>query len=85
MHSGFGNTLKTLIPFIDMHLQECPESAKSRLIITGHSMGGALAMLCAAHYAHLQPILVTFGMPSIGNDDFKDHVEKNVFPCGGLR
>lgn len=48
-------------------------------------MGGALAQYCAAYYAHVSPVLVSFGMPSIGNSEFVSFVEANVLPTGGIR
>ena len=37
------------------------------MLLTGHSMGGALAQIAAAYYADLEPTLVTFATPSIGD------------------
>ena len=62
--------------------------ARPRLLITGHSMGGALAMLAALELrnaqrrgampkAHMGPVhLYTFGCPSIGDARFAAHFER---------
>ena len=60
--------------------------AKPRVLITGHSMGGALAMLCALELRQVfgredcGPMhLYTFGAPSIGDSLFVQHMERH-FP-----
>jgi pimeloyl-ACP methyl ester carboxylesterase len=50
-------------------------SRKQHLTFCGHSLGGALAMFCAAYYAHMthRRHAITchaFGAPKVGNDDF---------------
>ena len=58
------------------------------LYIVGHSLGGAVATLCAYDIAcltpHFNPVLVTFGSPPVGNIDFaidfnKMMVERNEY------
>lgn len=47
-----------------------------RIIMTGHSLGGARALLCAAHLDMLcLPVtdVVTFGAPRVGNAAFRDY------------
>ena len=54
------------------------------ILITGHSMGGALASLTAFELIYLQNIkpekiyLMTFGSPRVGNDAFKKYM--NIIP-----
>ena len=44
------------------------------LYVIGHSLGGAVATLCAydlaCRFPHYDPVLVTFGSPPVGNIDF---------------
>lgn len=47
-----------------------------RIIVTGHSLGGARAILCAAHLYELGlPVtdVITFGCPRVGNGAFRDY------------
>ncbi|KAJ1733632.1 hypothetical protein LPJ61_001466 [Coemansia biformis] len=52
-----------------------------RIVFTGHSLGGAEAVLCAVDTLHRHSELVhrthiyTYGMPRIGNSDWADSVE----------
>lgn len=47
----------------------------SRIVITGHSLGGARAILCGAHLVEMGlPVsdVITFGAPRVGNAAFRD-------------
>ncbi len=43
-----------------------------QLILTGHSLGGALALIAAAEWSDVYDVrsIYTFGQPAVGNDDF---------------
>ena len=95
-HAGFTNYLETprkvdsvKRPLIDRIIASVDDVLSSqdqrgyRLFITGHSLGGGLANLCAFHAAHLKdrgdksvkhwPSTIkalTFAAPVVGNDDF---------------
>jgi hypothetical protein len=83
VHSGFlkqynniklsiFSKIKTLMPI-------------EHIIITGHSLGGALSVLCACDLAEEYPNLkvecLTFGSPKVGNWKFVDEIENisNLF------
>jgi pimeloyl-ACP methyl ester carboxylesterase len=62
VHRGYGRTFDELRGPLEPWLLEPP----GRTIATGHSLGGALATLCAADFPAAE--LVTFGAPRVGTD-----------------
>ena len=86
VHGGFLAAFSSLLPQLDRVIADASVAGSiPRLFFTGHSMGGAVAQLAAAHYHLHSPWLVTFGAPSLGNSAFVRHVEDFVRPFGGLR
>lgn len=71
VHSGFYSIYKSIQISIHSKLKKY-ESKTDVLVITGHSLGGALATLCAYGYAHKNPFVYTFGSPRVGNPDFSN-------------
>jgi pimeloyl-ACP methyl ester carboxylesterase len=65
VHSGFWEAYASLRDEIGKWLEEQPETS---LVITGHSLGAAMATLMAAHHPRAQ--LVTFGSPRVGTTPF---------------
>lgn len=63
--------------------------AKRRLVVTGHSLGGALAHLAAVDYYQQRPVdvaldtVVTFGSPRTGNDVFGKYYARMVSDRAG--
>jgi hypothetical protein len=69
VHAGFYNGLKEVLA----PLQQVLADLKGRLLITGHSLGAAMAILLASEYkaSAKQPFaLYTFGSPRVGNPEF---------------
>lgn len=83
VHHGLYAQMKTVLPILMEYVVQCHPSLT--LHFTGHSRGGALALLSAAHVANLYPRrilhVVTTGMPHVGTVDFKKWIEKtrNIF------
>ena len=71
VHDGFHTRWKELRHEIHTHVSKFTD-VNSPLIVTGHSLGGAIATLCALDLAisGLHTKLVVFGSPRVGNDDF---------------
>jgi triacylglycerol lipase len=81
IHIGFRNAIDSITPFINDTLTEWAGQGRT-FWITGHSLGGALAMLSAAYLrfpadpTRMVPRpfagLYTFGQPRVGNKLFCD-------------
>jgi triacylglycerol lipase len=70
IHDGFEIALNSVFKQIKGKLAGCEQ----RIWLTGHSLGGALAMLCAYRLRHECSIagVYTFGQPRVGNAGFRD-------------
>jgi triacylglycerol lipase len=72
IHIGFLNALDAIWPEVWTALQK--ERGKRSLWITGHSLGGALAVLATArlHFTQAQAVngLYTYGQPRVGDKEF---------------
>jgi triacylglycerol lipase len=80
LHSGFANAVETVWPVIQAAIANRPKPGEP-LFFTGHSLGGALAILAAARAA-LEPsvrttMVYTFGSPRNGGAAFF-----NSYPLG---
>jgi triacylglycerol lipase len=65
VHRGFWQSFSRLLPQIRSWLARHDQA---RLVLTGHSLGAALATLMAGLYRESE--LVTFGSPRVGDGDF---------------
>ena len=61
--------------FSDSIINELNSNSDYQIIFTGHSLGGAIATISSYYYAKNklsknEPVLITFGQPRIGNENF---------------
>lgn len=58
------------------------ENGATKVIVTGHSLGGAIALLDGVYLSlHLSGIsveVISYGMPRVGNQEFADYVDANI-------
>jgi hypothetical protein len=77
VHRGFKEALEEvwldLLPYIRQL-----DSKGCKIWMTGHSLGAALATLCAGRYGHVQGVY-TFGSPRVGNEVFKEKFDVNIY------
>lgn len=89
VHSGFYSCLTAVQDRLGKHLKEAIQeiggiSEVSRVYVSGHSLGGALATLSAVQISTLYPSLsprlkvITIGSPRVGNRAFKTLFNKQV-------
>lgn len=73
VHEGFWNALESV------NLPDGCYYRTKKVYITGHSLGGALAMLCAYKWVILHDAtVVTFGQPRVGNKVFADYYDSTL-------
>lgn len=79
MHRGFAEAYLSVRPQIHNYLKSNPTQ---NVTVTGHSLGGALATLCAVdiqyNFANLAIEIYTFGAPRVGNDGFRESFNRRV-------
>jgi len=83
VHSGFCDAFAPVVSKLTEFLSNCDKS--KNVIVCGHSLGGALATLCAAwiRQTTTRPVMLyTFGSPRVGCRDFVEHYSKAAsFPA----
>ncbi|MGK7897009.1 MAG: lipase family protein [Xenococcus sp. (in: cyanobacteria)] len=82
-HRGFVKAYESVQQEIYDYLRSTSASNVSNVIVTGHSLGGALSTVCAfdikRHFEKpLNIIVYTFGSPKVGNADFRKSFLKHV-------
>jgi hypothetical protein len=77
VHRGFKAALEEVWFELFAYLRQL-ESKGCKIWMTGHSLGAALATLCADRYGNVQGVY-TFGSPRVGNDDFRDQYDINLY------
>jgi len=70
VHDGFQNELEKLWKDIQRHVNSNLRDRK--FFICGHSLGGAMATVCASRFVDQVDCLFTYGSPRVGSHDFVD-------------
>ena len=86
VHSGFHGALRKVwgvaLPNGEVLPRRLANRGGKTIWITGHSLGGALAVLCAAQalFVSKMPVqgVYTFGQPRVGTKDFADAVNAKL-------
>lgn len=65
VHKGFADSLEVLLPTIKPYVNNIFKQRK--LVISGHSLGGAIAQLCGAYFLNRNPLVATIGSPKVYN------------------
>ncbi|MDA7915706.1 lipase family protein [Verrucomicrobia bacterium] len=76
IHSGFHSAWETISAWFQ---EELITHRVTKVHLTGHSLGGALALLGAETCQALSPVVYTFGAPRVGDADFAESVQATHF------
>jgi triacylglycerol lipase len=68
VHNGFQNELEKVWNKVKAEVEKKPK--KKPLYITGHSLGGAMATICASRLQKQVSCLYTYGSPRVGSKKF---------------
>lgn len=88
VHDGFQDELEKLWTDVEAHVTRNLKNRK--LFICGHSLGGAMATVCASRLVDQIDALYTYGSPRVGSHSFVEalkiihyrHVNNNdIVPC----
>ena len=77
MHRGFKGAFEEIWPPLEKIIQAQAADGK-RMLVTGHSLGGALAQLATSRFPF--DMAYVFGCPRVGNADFISTLQ-----CEGVR
>lgn len=83
VHSGFAQSWDEIKSEITKAVNDArKENPSYKLVITGHSLGGAVATLASAYYRKddIPLDVYTYGSPRVGNDKFADFVSNQKGP-----
>ena len=76
VHRGFHTGFTVVKSRIQQELRRLPDR---KVVLTGHSLGGALATIAAAEWQGVFPIdaIYTYGQPAVGRGDFPAFMRKH--------
>jgi hypothetical protein len=77
VHRGFKAALDEVWPELFPFIRRLEENGCA-IWITGHSLGGALATLCAGRF-HRARGVYTYGSPRVGDGDFREHLAVDIY------
>ncbi|PFH62226.1 hypothetical protein XA68_14505 [Ophiocordyceps unilateralis] len=81
IHAGFLNSWNTVAKGVISSVQgQLAENPGLKVVVTGHSLGGALASLAGMSMvgSDIKANVVTFGQPRTGNQAYADFVDKRI-------
>lgn len=83
VHRGFLNAFIVVETRLRNILNELPGRT---IVLTGHSLGGAVATIAAAHWSGSVPIqaIYTYGQPAVGKSDFPEFM-RTTYPTNFFR
>jgi hypothetical protein len=77
VHRGFKEALDEVWPDLLPYITEL-DSRGCKIWMTGHSLGAALATLCAGRFGNAQGVY-SFGSPRVGDDEFKEKLDAIIY------
>lgn len=86
VHAGYAAAYETLRTKLEdaVRAEMDASGGSKKLVVTGHSLGGALATLCAARLASeygpqgARVDAVTFGQPRVGDNEFAKYLDQDL-------
>jgi triacylglycerol lipase len=81
VHLGFNNIFDSCSSAVTSYINQYSDIKNRNVYITGHSLGGAVATLCAAHLLYEifeAPTVYTFASPRVGDSDFRTSFNERV-------
>jgi hypothetical protein len=81
VHDGFNLAFKTMVPKLSEFMNIITKNKISHIHCIGHSLGGALATLCAdwikSNYGR-KPFLYSYGSPRVGLHGFSSYLTSSI-------
>lgn len=77
VHAGFKDEVDKIWPYVEKYLKSSIVKKTDKVIITGHSLGAAMATIVASRVKQLgkEVSLYNFGSPRVGNHDWAEQFD----------